>query len=81
MLSIRNFKQKRFNKKLTHKFIESFRVENKIEAQTYRLTLLFIYRIHNIFHVSLLKFYHHRVDVTKAYEFMQVSKLINDEEM
>ena len=81
ILSIKNLKQKRFNKKLTHKFVKSFRVENKIKAQTYRLTLFSTYRIHNIFHVSLLKSYHHRIDVTKAYEFMQVSKLIDDEEM
>ena len=62
LLSIKNFKQKRLSKKLSHKFVDSFRMKNKIDEQTYRLTLSNIYRIHNIFHVSLLKSYLHRVD-------------------
>ena len=62
LLSIKNFKQKRFSKKLLHKFINSFRMKNKINEQTYHLTLSNIYRIHNIFLVSLLKLYLHRVD-------------------
>ena len=62
LLSIKNFKQKRLSKKLLHKFVDSFRMKDKIDEQTYRLTLSNIYRIHNIFHVSLLKSYLHRVD-------------------
>ena len=57
LLSIKNFKQKRLSKKLLHKFIHSFRMKNKIDEQAYRLILLNIYRIHNIFHVSFLKSY------------------------
>ena len=62
LLSIKNFKQKRLSKKLSHKFIDSFQMKDKINEQTYRLTLLNIYRIHNIFHVSFLKSYLYRVD-------------------
>ena len=59
MLSIINFKQKRFNKKISHKFVKFFKIENKIDAQIYRFILFTIYRIHNIFHVFLLKKYYY----------------------
>ena len=62
LLSIKNFKQKQFNKKLLYRFIDSFRMKNKINEQTYRLTLFNIYRIHNIFHVLFLKLYLHRAN-------------------
>ena len=62
LLSIMNFKQKRLSKKLSHKFIDLFRMKNKIDEQTYDLTLSNIYHIHNIIHVSLLKSYLHRVN-------------------
>ena len=60
MLTIKNLKQKRLNKKLFHKFINLFRIINKIKTQTYYLLLSIIYRIHNIFYVFLLKSYHNR---------------------
>ena len=81
MLIIKNLKQKKSSKKLSHKFVSSFRIENKINTQTYKLTLFFIYRIYNTFYISLLKLYYHKVDDTKAYEFVQVSKLKNDQEI
>ena len=62
MLNIKNLKQRRLNKKMSHKYVKSFRVKDKIDAQTYRLILSNIYRIHNTFHVSLLKDYHHKKD-------------------
>ena len=31
LLSIKNFKQKRLSKKLLHRFIDSFRMKNKID--------------------------------------------------
>ena len=80
LLSIKNFNQKRSNKKMSFKFVKSFKIENKIEKQAYRLTLSSTYRIHNIFYVFLLKSYHHRTDDKNAHEFMQVSNLINDDE-
>ena len=78
LLSIKNLKQKRLNKKLSHKFIESFRMINKIDKQTYCFTLFNIYRIYNTFHVLLLKLYLHRVDDAKTKAMMQVSKLIDN---
>ena len=38
LLSIKNLKQKRSSKKLSHKFVKSFKIKNKIEKQAYRLT-------------------------------------------
>ena len=81
IFSIKNFKQKRSSKKLTHKFVKFFRIENKINAQTYRLRLSSTYRIHNIFHVFLLKFYHYKANSKQTNIFMQISKLIDDKEM
>ena len=78
MLFIKNLKQKRFSKKLSHKFAKSFKIENKIDSQTYKLILFNIYRIHNTFHVSLLKKYHHRVGDKETKTMFQVSKLIDD---
>ena len=43
ILSTKNLKQKRLNKKLSHKFVKSFKIKNRIKAQTYRLTLFFNY--------------------------------------
>jgi len=61
MLSTKNLKQKRFSKKMSHKYVESFRIKNKSETQIYRLILLNIYRFHNTFYVLLLELYLHRV--------------------
>ena len=60
MLIIKNLKQKRSNKKLFYKFINLFRIVDKIKTQIYRLFLSIIYRIYNIFYVFLLKSYHNR---------------------
>ena len=60
ILTIKNLKQKRLSKKLSYKFMNFFRIVNKIKAQIYRLFLSIIYRIYNIFYVFLLKFYYNR---------------------
>ena len=78
LLLIKNFKQKRFNKKFSHKFVESFQMKNKIKKQTYRLILLNIYRIHNTFHISFLNSYLHRVDNANTKAIIQASKFIDD---
>jgi hypothetical protein len=62
MLSTKNLKQKKFSKKMSHKYIELFRIKNKSKTQVYRLILLNIYRIYNTFYVLLLKLYLHCVD-------------------
>ena len=79
LLSIKNFNQKRSNKKMFFKFTKSFKIENKIEKQTYRLTLSLIYRVYNVFHIFLLKLYHCKVNDKNAHKFMQVLNLINDD--
>ena len=80
MLFIKNLKQKRFNKKLSHKFAKSFKIKNKIDSQTYKLILFNIYRIYNTFYVLLLKKYYHRVDDKKTKTMFQVLKLIDNDE-
>ena len=62
------------------KFARSFKIENKIGKQTYRLTLSSTYHIYNVFHVFLLKSYHYKADDKNAHEFMQVLNLINNDE-
>jgi len=62
MLLIKNLKQKRFSKKMSHKYVKSFKIKNKIKTQIYRFTLLNIYRIYNIFYILLLKLYLHCVN-------------------
>jgi len=78
-LSIKNLSQKRSNKKLSHKFAESFCIQDIVEKQAYHLYLSTHYWIHNVFHVSYLKPYNQRLND----EIMQVLpplKLINEKE-
>jgi len=79
MLLTRNLKQKRFSKKMSHKYVELFRIKNKSETQIYCLILLNIYRIYNTFYVSFLKLYLYRVNNKQTKQMLQASKLINDE--
>ena len=77
MLLTKNLKQKKSNKKLFHKFIELFRVKKSVEKQTYHLIFFNIYRIHFVFHVSLIESYRRRkCDSDKS--FFSNSKLINN---
>ena len=80
LLSTKNLKQKRPSKKLSHKFAGPFRIEDKVGAQAYRLTLPNTYRIHNTFHVSLLEKYHHRAGDVAAESMLQAPELIDDDE-
>ncbi len=78
MLLTRNLKQKRFSKKILHKYIELFRIKNKIKTQIYWLILFNIYRIYNTFYILLLKLYLHCVGNKQAKQILQASKLINN---
>ncbi len=62
MLAAKNIRQLRPNRKLADKFLGPFRVKEIIgsHGQSYRLTLPEGYRIHNVFHVSLLEPYYPR---------------------
>ena len=74
LLNFRNIKITKLFKKLNHKYYDSFEIELSIEKQTYRLRLFKTFRsIHNVFHVSLLKF--HR----KNFEEQSSSVLMKEE--
>ncbi len=62
MLLIKNLKQKRLDKKMSHKYIELFRIKNKIKTQTYSFILSNIYQIYNTFYVLFLELYLYCVD-------------------
>jgi len=78
-LSMKNLSQKCLNKKLSHKFAESFHIQDIVEKQAYCLYLPTHYWIHNVFHVSYLEPYNQCLND----EIMQVLpslKLINEKE-
>ena len=58
MLLIKNLRIEGPKKKISAKFIGPFRIRDAVGAQAYRLALPTTYRIHNVFHVSLLEPYH-----------------------
>jgi hypothetical protein len=80
MLFIKNIKLKKSSQKLSHKFIESFRIVETMNRQVYRLILFSFYRIHDVFHVFYLKSYKRRKDdnIISKYLF---SKLLDDDEI
>ncbi len=79
LLLIKNLSQKRLNKKLSHKFAESFHIQDIIEKQAYCLYLPTHYWIHNVFHVSYLEPYnwHLNDEITQV---LLSSELINKKE-
>ena len=59
MLSLKNICMQKASKKLTDKYLDSFRVEALIDKNVYQLKLSVSYeRIYSTFYVSLLKSYH-----------------------
>ena len=76
MLLIKNLKQKRSNKKLSNKIIDLFIIRNVVDKQAYRLALSLIYRIYNVFHISLLELYRRRDNNTILIYI--IAKLINN---
>ena len=81
ILIIKNLKQKRSSKKLFYKFINLFRIVDKIRAQAYYLLLSIIYRIYNIFYIFLLKSYHNRDCDDASKSFIQVFEFIDNNEL
>jgi len=57
MLNGRNIKTRRPSRKLDHKNHGPFQVEKIVSPLTVRLTLPWKWKIHNVFHVSLLEPY------------------------
>ena len=78
ILLIKNLKQKRSNKKLSDKAIDLFIIRNVVDKQAYRLALSLIYRIYNVFYMSLLKLYRRRDNNTMLVYI--TAKLIDDKE-
>lgn len=60
LLSTKYLSTKLPSKKLGDKFIGPFAVQDAVRTQAYRIRLPPSYRVHNVFHVSLLKPYHIR---------------------
>ena len=79
LLSAKNLKLKYPSKKMSPKYIGPFRVERAVGTQAYRLFMPVGYRIHPVFHVSLLEPYNRRPSVSETPEY-NLPELINDEE-
>jgi hypothetical protein len=80
MLFIKNIKLKNSSQKLSHRFIESFRIVETMKKQIYRLILLFFYRIHDVFHVFYLKSYKRRKNDNIISKYSS-SELLDDDEI
>ena len=78
MLFIKKFKLKKFSKKLSNKFIDSFKIVKIVKTQTYRLILFDTFKIHLIFYVLYSKSYKRRSnnDVTST---LFLFELINNQ--
>ncbi len=79
LLNFRNIHTFKSSKKLDHKYYESFEIEEFIEKQAYKLRLLNTFRIHNVFHVSLLKSYKERFDDVVASSSIIINEEKHDE--
>ena len=58
LLSTRNLRMKGIPGKLKKRFVGPFRIEQRIGQQAYKLSLLDNWKIHPVFHISLLKNWH-----------------------
>ena len=74
MLFIKNLKNVKLKKKLFYKFTNSFKVIDVVNAQIYCLKFLKQWKIHFIFHVFLLKFYHKNSSVVASNEMLFVNE-------
>jgi hypothetical protein len=61
-LNFKNIHTSKSVKKLDHKHYELFEIQDFVEKQTYKFNLFHTFRIHNVFHVFLLKSLKKRFD-------------------
>ena len=74
MLFTKNLKDIKFKKKLFYKFTRFFEIIDVVDTQTYRLKFSKQWKIHFVFHVFLLKFYHTNSSVVASNEMILVNK-------
>ena len=74
MLFTKNLKNVRSKKKLFYKFTKSSEIKDVVKSQTYRLCLFDQWRIHSVFHVSLLKSYYTNANIVLSTEMILVSE-------
>ena len=67
LLNVKNLQIIKFSKKLSHKYIRPFHIEESVKTQTYCLSLSTSYWIYSIFHVFLLKLYKNRNGESEIY--------------
>jgi hypothetical protein len=77
-LCVKNIKFTRFFKKLDYKYYDFYEIEKLINKQAYKLILLKNMRkIHNVFHVFLLKLYKENLEDAKSSSLI----IIEDEDI
>jgi hypothetical protein len=62
LLNFKNIHTSKSFKKFDHKYYESFEMQDLVDKQAYKLSLFHTFRIHNVFHVFLLKSFKKRFD-------------------
>ena len=80
MLRITHLKTERSSKKLNVRLLKSFKINKTVKLQAYRLKLSVSYKMHSIFHVSLLKSYHVNIISNKiSFSPLSVNRIIEEE--
>ncbi len=79
LLNFKNIHTFKSFKKLDHKYYESFKMQNFVEKQAYKFDLSYTFRIHNVFHVSLLKSFKKRFDEVITSFLIMINEEKHDE--
>ena len=79
LLNFKNIHIFRSSKKLDHKYYKSSEIEKFNEKQKYKLRLFHTFRIHNVFHVFLLKSYRERFDEVITSSSIMINEKKHDE--
>jgi hypothetical protein len=79
LLNFKNIHTLKLFKKLDHKYYESFEMQDLVEKQTYKFNLSHTFRIHNVFHVFLLKSFKKRFDEMITSFLIMINEKKHDE--